>query len=134
MQLGMRTSWRGSWWLQYRNALTNRPTRILSNHADKKGNVSLWHVNEGSYELPPAARRTEPTLRRAAASEEQGEQQQEEGEGREEVQDGKPGVQVATKLYNGIGSHARGIAACCVSVSNGPDPCFGATWTTGRHP
>lgn len=68
--------------------------------------MSLWHVNEGSYELPPAACRTEPILRRAAASEEQREQQQAEGEGGEDVQDGKPGGQGSAKLLDILGSCA----------------------------
>lgn len=63
--------------------------------ADKKGNVSLWHVNEGSYELPPAARRAEPILRRGSAQQEQ--QQRGEGDSgdteAEEEQGDKPGGQ-----------------------------------------
>lgn len=34
--------------------------------ADKKGGIGLWHVNEGSWELPAAARRAQPILRRPA--------------------------------------------------------------------
>ncbi|KAI7843657.1 hypothetical protein COHA_002559 [Chlorella ohadii] len=77
--------------------------------ADKKGNVSLWHVNEGSYELPPAACRTEPILRRAAASEEQREQQQAEGEGGEDVQVCKPAATsaAAVSLDASAGKAAR---------------------------
>ena len=45
--------------------------------ADKRGNVGLWHVNEGSYELPAAARRAAPILRRPAVKEEE----EQEGEG-----------------------------------------------------
>ncbi|KAL4441841.1 hypothetical protein ABPG77_003757 [Micractinium sp. CCAP 211/92] len=36
--------------------------------ADKKGNVGLWHVNEGQYELPAEARPAEPILKQAPAS------------------------------------------------------------------
>lgn len=38
--------------------------------ADKKGNVGLWHVNEGQYELPAEARTAEPLLKRAAVASE----------------------------------------------------------------
>lgn len=59
----------------------------LMRPADKKGNVGLWHVNEGSFALPAAARRAQPILRpRQAAAE-----GQEEGGPPEEGEAGKTG-------------------------------------------
>ena len=72
------------------SSLTGRSPGALP-PADKRGNVGLWHVNEGSYELPAAARRAAPILRRPEAKE----GQEEEGEGEEPEAEGsghaKPG-------------------------------------------
>lgn len=50
--------------------------------------MGLWHVSEGSYELPPSARRSQPILRHAPKQEQQEEEQQEQAEG---SADAKPG-------------------------------------------
>ncbi|KAL4433964.1 hypothetical protein ABPG75_000405 [Micractinium tetrahymenae] len=43
--------------------------------ADKKGNVGLWHVNEGQYELPSEARPAEPILKRPSKASERATEQ-----------------------------------------------------------
>lgn len=56
--------------------------------------MSLWHVNEGSYELPPTARRAEPILRCGSAQQEQQQGEGDSGDGEaEEEQGDKPGGQ-----------------------------------------
>ncbi|EFN57084.1 hypothetical protein CHLNCDRAFT_143861 [Chlorella variabilis] len=77
--------------------------------ADKKGHVGLWHVSEGSYELPPSARRSQPILRHAPKQEQQEEEQQEQAEGSADAKPAATGA--ATVSLDAAGSAAAGPAA-----------------------
>jgi hypothetical protein len=67
--------------------------------ADKRGNVGLWHVNEGSYELPAAARRAAPILRLPAVEEDgQEEAEEQEAEGSRHAKPGEGCCKTAGRL------------------------------------